>query len=119
MLADFVRQKQNPGRVVTYIAGRNINYTNVCWVQCKFCAFYDTPKSGRGYTLDKEVIFQKIQEMVDLGGIEILLQGGLNPKLKIDYYEDLFSSHQREIPAGFDCTRSASRKFFTSPKSRV
>ena len=98
MLADFVRQKQNPGRVVTYIAGRNINYTNVCWVQCKFCAFYDTPKSGRGYTLDKEVIFQKIQEMVDLGGIEILLQGGLNPKLKIDYYEDLFSSIKQKFP---------------------
>jgi cyclic dehypoxanthinyl futalosine synthase len=98
MLADFVRQKQNPGRVVTYIAGRNINYTNVCWVQCKFCAFYDTPKSGRGYTLSKEVIFQKIQEMVDLGGIEILLQGGLNPKLKIDYYEDLFSSIKQKFP---------------------
>jgi cyclic dehypoxanthinyl futalosine synthase len=86
MLADFVRQKQNPGRVVTYIAGRNINYSNVCWVQCKFCAFYDLPASGQGYTHSKETIFQKIQEMVDLGGIEILLQGGLNPKLKIDYY---------------------------------
>ncbi len=98
MLADYVRQKQNPGRVVTYIAGRNINYTNVCWVQCKFCAFYDTPKSGRGYTLSKETIFQKIQEMVDLGGIEILLQGGLNPKLKIDYYEDLFSSIKQKFP---------------------
>lgn len=98
MLADFVRQKQNPGRIVTYIAGRNINYTNVCWVQCKFCAFYDTPKSGRGYTLSKETIFQKIQEMVDLGGIEILLQGGLNPKLKIDYYEDLFSSIKQKFP---------------------
>ena len=98
MLADFVRQKQIPGRIVTYIAGRNINYTNVCWVQCKFCAFYDTPKSGRGYTLPKETIFQKIQEMVDLGGIEILLQGGLNPKLKIDYYEDLFSSIKQKFP---------------------
>jgi cyclic dehypoxanthinyl futalosine synthase len=98
ILADFVRQRQNPGRIVTYIAGRNINYTNVCWVQCKFCAFYDTPKSGRGYTLPKETIFQKIQEMVDLGGIEILLQGGLNPKLKIDYYEDLFSSIKEKFP---------------------
>src|SRR5687768_14063179 len=56
ILADFVRQKQNPGKVVTYIAGRNINYTNVCWVQCKFCAFYDTPKSGKGYTLPKDEI---------------------------------------------------------------
>ena len=69
ILADFVRQRQNPGNVVTYIAGRNINYTNVCWVQCKFCAFCDTPKSGKGYTLSKDEIFRKIQEMVDIGGI--------------------------------------------------
>jgi cyclic dehypoxanthinyl futalosine synthase len=98
MLADFVRQRKNPGKVVTYIAGRNINYSNVCWVQCKFCAFYDLPSSGKGYVHSKEVIFQKIQEMVDLGGIEILLQGGLNPKLKIDYYEDLFSSIGEKFP---------------------
>jgi cyclic dehypoxanthinyl futalosine synthase len=98
MLADFVRQRVNPGKVVTYIAGRNINYSNVCWVQCKFCAFYDLPSSGKGYVHSKEVIFQKIQEMVDLGGIEILLQGGLNPKLKIDYYEDLFSSIGEKFP---------------------
>jgi len=99
LLADFVRQRHNPGRVVTYIAGRNINYTNVCWVQCKFCAFYDTPKSGQGYTLSKEEIFRKIQEMVDVGGIEILLQGGLNPKLRIDYYEDLFASIKERFPS--------------------
>jgi len=98
MLADFVRQRQNPGKVVTYIAGRNINYSNVCWVQCKFCAFYDLPSSGKGYVHSKEVIFEKVQEMVDLGGIEILLQGGLNPKLKIDYYEDLFSSIGEKFP---------------------
>lgn len=99
MLADFVRQKQNPGKTVTYIVGRNINYSNVCWVQCKFCAFYDLPSSDKGYTHSKETIFQKVQEMVDLGGIEILLQGGLNPKLKIDYYEDLFSSITDKFPS--------------------
>ena len=99
MLADFVRQRQNPGNVVTYIAGRNINYSNVCWVQCKFCAFYDLPASGKGYVHSKEAIFEKIQEMVDLGGIEILLQGGLNPKLKIDYYEDLFSAIGDKFPS--------------------
>ncbi|MBV9864672.1 MAG: radical SAM protein [Abitibacteriaceae bacterium] len=98
MLADFVRQRQNPGRVVTYIAGRNINYTNVCWVQCKFCAFYRLPSSEEGYTLTKEQVFRKIQEMVDLGGIELLLQGGLNPKLRIDYYEDLFRSIKEKFP---------------------
>ena len=98
MLADFARQRAVPSRDVTYIAGRNINYTNVCWVGCKFCAFYDTPASKKGYTLPRETIFQKIQEMVDLGGIEILLQGGLNPKLKIDYYEDLFRSIGERFP---------------------
>ncbi|RYX85477.1 dehypoxanthine futalosine cyclase [bacterium] len=98
MLADFARQRAVPSQDVTYIAGRNINYTNVCWVGCKFCVFYDTPASKKGYTLPKETIFQKIQEMVDLGGIEILLQGGLNPKLKIDYYEDLFSSIGEKFP---------------------
>ncbi|HVF09244.1 MAG TPA: cyclic dehypoxanthinyl futalosine synthase [Abditibacteriaceae bacterium] len=98
MLADYVRQRRHPGRVVTYICGRNINYTNVCWVQCKFCAFYDTPKSGQGYTLPKEEIFRKIQEMVDVGGVELLMQGGLNPKLKIEYYEDLFSSIKERFP---------------------
>jgi len=98
MLADLVRQRQNPGRVVTYIAGRNINYTNVCWVQCKFCAFYRLPQKEGGYTLSKEQIFEKIQEMVDLGGIELLLQGGLNPKLRIDYYEDLFTSIKARFP---------------------
>jgi len=98
ILADFVRQRQNPGKTVTYIVGRNINYTNVCWVQCKFCAFYDLPSSHKGYTLTKEEIFRKTQEMVDVGGIELLLQGGLNPKLKIDYYEDLFSSIKARFP---------------------
>jgi cyclic dehypoxanthinyl futalosine synthase len=98
ILADFVRQQQNPGRTVTYIAGRNINYSNVCWVQCKFCAFYDLPSSQKGYTLSNEQIFQKIEEMLELGGHEILIQGGLNPKLKIDYYEDLFSSIKSKYP---------------------
>ena len=99
ILADFVRQRQNPGSVVTYIAGRNINYSNVCWVQCKFCAFYDLPASKKGYTLSKETIFGKIDEMLALGGIEILLQGGLNPALKIDYYEDLFASIKARYPS--------------------
>ena len=98
ILADHVRQRVNPGRTVTYIAGRNINYSNVCWVQCKFCAFYDLPASQKGYTLSHEEIFGKIQEMVDLGGIEILLQGGLNPRLKTDYYEDLFSAIKAKFP---------------------
>jgi cyclic dehypoxanthinyl futalosine synthase len=88
-LANYVRQRLNPGNIVTYIVGRNINYTNVCWVRCKFCAFYRVPGHEEGYVLTREEIFKKIQQMVDLGGIEILMQGGLNPKLKIEWYEDL------------------------------
>jgi cyclic dehypoxanthinyl futalosine synthase len=103
MLADYVRRKKHPERVVTYNIGRNINYTNVCWVRCSFCAFYRPPGSEEGYLLPKEVIFEKIQELVDVGGAEpyateILMQGGLNPKLKIDYYEDLLRSIKERFP---------------------
>src|SRR6266545_2733461 len=63
-MADSIRQKLHPDPAVTYIVSRNINYTNVCWVRCSFCAFYRPPGSEEGYVLTKEVIFQKIREMV-------------------------------------------------------
>ena len=90
-LANHVRERLHPdtNKIVTYVVGRNINYTNVCWVRCKFCAFYRIPGHDEGYTLSREQIFEKVQQMVDVGGIEILMQGGLNPKLKIEWYEDL------------------------------
>lgn len=87
---DAIRRRKNPDRRVTYIIGRNINYTNVCWVRCSFCAFYRVPGSHDGYVLSTEEILRKIQEMVDLEGIEVLLQGGLNPRLRIEWFEDLF-----------------------------
>lgn len=98
-LANYVRQRLNPGNIVTYIVGRNINYTNVCWVRCKFCAFYRMPGHEEGYVLTREQIFEKIQQMVDLGGIEILMQGGLNPKLKIGWYEDLLRAIKEKFGA--------------------
>ncbi len=93
-LANHVRERLHPdtNNLVTYVVGRNVNYTNVCWVRCKFCAFYRVPGHEEGYTLSKEQIFDKVQQMVDVGGIEILMQGGLNPKLKIEWYEDLLHS---------------------------
>ena len=97
-LADFVRTRKHPGPIVTYVTGRNINYTNICWVKCKFCAFYRLPGREGEYVLPKETVFQKIDEMLELGGIEILLQGGLNPKLKIDYFEELFRSATERYP---------------------
>lgn len=90
MLADTARRRIHPDPVVTYVVGRNVNYTNVCWVRCKFCAFYRPPGDPEGYVLSREEMAKKIQPLVDLGGREVLLQGGVNPKLKLDYYLDLF-----------------------------
>jgi cyclic dehypoxanthinyl futalosine synthase len=98
MLADHVRRKLNPDNVVTYIVGRNVNYTNVCWVRCKFCNFYRVPGGEGGYVLPQETIFAKIRELVEVGGVEVLMQGGLNPKLKIEWYEDLLRSIRERFP---------------------
>ncbi len=97
-LADTVRRRKRPEREVTYVIGRIINYTNVCWVKCTFCAFYRLPGHQEGYVLSREEIFQKIEELVDHGGTEVLFQGGLNPALKIDYYEDTFRAIKERFP---------------------
>ena len=78
------------------MVGRVINYTNVCWVQCKFCNFYRLPARRVGTSFPGGV-FDKIHELMNLGGTEILIQGGLNPALKLDYFENLF----RAIKARF------------------
>lgn len=97
-LANAVRERIHPERIVTYVVGRIINYTNVCWVRCKFCSFYRVPGHDEGYTLSLDEIFAKIQELVDKGGVEVLIQGGLNPRLKLDYYENLFASIRERFP---------------------
>ncbi len=91
-LANTVRQRLHPERLVTFIVDRNINYTNVCVNKCKFCAFYRTEDSPEAYILSKEEIFRKIEETIALGGTQILMQGGVHPDLGIEYFEDLFSS---------------------------
>jgi cyclic dehypoxanthinyl futalosine synthase len=96
--ADLVRRRLHPGDTVTYVIGRNINYTNVCWVQCKFCTFYRMPGQEGGYVLPQQEIFRKIQALLDLGGTEILIQGGLNPSLKIEYFEELFRAIKARFP---------------------
>src|SRR5437016_4005990 len=86
------RRKTDPGRV-TFIVDRNLNYTNICYTDCDFCAFYRRPGDTReGYLLPKAVIFKKIEETLALGGTGLLMQGGHHPDLGVDYYEDLFSS---------------------------
>ncbi|HUI77560.1 MAG TPA: cyclic dehypoxanthinyl futalosine synthase [Bryobacteraceae bacterium] len=92
MEADAVRRKWHPEGIVTYIIDRNINYTNFCTEYCTFCAFYRPMGHPEGYILSKDVIFGKIQETIDLGGTGVLMQGGLHPDLKIEWYEDLFRS---------------------------
>jgi len=98
MAADAVRRKLHPEGVVSYIIDRNINYTNFCTEYCSFCAFYRPMGHAEGYVLPNEVIFDKIQETIDLGGTGILMQGGLHPDLKIEWYEEML----RGIKARFD-----------------
>lgn len=85
-------------QTVTYLIGRILNYTNVCWVRCKFCAFYRPPGSDEGYTHSLESIMEKVGDTVAQGGTEILFQGGLNPKLKIDWYEETFAAIKAKYP---------------------
>src|ERR1700682_5606678 len=87
--ANQLRKKKNDPRIATYQIDRNINYTNVCTEYCSFCAFYRPVGSKEGYLLTFETIYQKIDEMLELGGTGVLLQGGLNPDLPIGYYENL------------------------------
>ena len=97
-LANFRREQRSDPKIVSYIVGRILNYTNVCWVRCKFCAFYRVPNHTEGYTLSDDEILAKVGDTVEKGGIEILFQGGLNPKLKIDYYERVFSLIKEKYP---------------------
>jgi cyclic dehypoxanthinyl futalosine synthase len=103
MAADTLRRKLHPEGVVTYIIDRNINYTNFCTEYCSFCAFYRPMGHKEGYILPKEVIFEKIQETIDLGGTGILMQGGLHPDLKIEWYEDLFRSIKKRFTIHLHC----------------
>jgi cyclic dehypoxanthinyl futalosine synthase len=98
-LADRVRARRHPSRVVTYIIDRNVNYTNVCVARCSFCAFYRPVGSGDGYVLGFDEIFRKIDETIALGGGQLLLQGGHNPDLPIEWYEDLFRAVKRRYPS--------------------
>ncbi len=95
--ATRMRQRLNPGRLVTYIIDRNINYTNACLADCDFCAFYRKWNDEEAYVLSKEELAQKIRETMDLGGRQILLQGGMHPRLKLDFYTDMLSWMKREF----------------------
>jgi len=106
MAADALRRKLHPEGVVTYIIDRNINYTNFCTEYCTFCAFYRPLGHAEGYILPKEVVLRKIQETIDLGGTGILMQGGLHPDLKIEWYEDLLRSIKQRFKIHLHCFSS-------------
>lgn len=96
--AETVSRQKHPEPYRTYNIDRNINYTNICTAVCDFCAFYRGPKSDEGYVLSREVLLQKIRETVDLGGNQILLQGGLHPKYKLDWYEEMLRDIKSHFP---------------------
>lgn len=98
LAADQVRQRRHPEGIVTYLVDRNINYTNVCIIDCGFCAFYRKPASPEGYLLSNEEIGHKIEQLLEWGGTRILLQGGVHPYLKLDYYEGLLRYIKERYP---------------------
>jgi len=96
--ANAICQRLHPEPYRTYNIDRNINYTNVCTAVCDFCAFYRKVDDTDAYVLDRPVLLQKIQETVELGGDQILLQGGLHPHLKLEWYEELLADMKRSFP---------------------
>ena len=97
--ADAIRKKKF-GDVVTFIIDRNINYTNVCKNECKFCAFFRKKNQSGAYLLSHEEILQKVRETVAAGGTQLMIQGGLHPDLDLSYYEEML----RLIKKNFDIT---------------
>jgi len=97
-VANLIMLKHHPEPITTFVVGRNVNYTNVCDVYCRFCAFYRAPGSKEGYVLPDETILNKIQETVNVGGTEILMQGGTNPNLPFTYYLDLLRKIKQHFP---------------------
>jgi cyclic dehypoxanthinyl futalosine synthase len=96
--ADAVTRRLHPEPIRTYNIDRNINYTNICTAVCDFCAFYRKPKSPEGYVLDRAELLQKVRETAELGGDQILMQGGLHPDYKLEWYEELLHDIRSNFP---------------------
>ncbi len=97
-LADGIKAKKHPDGIVTYIIDRNVNYTNVCVARCNFCAFYRPVGSSEGYVLGFDEIFRKIDETIELGGVQLLLQGGHNPDLPLELVRGSVPCGEAAIP---------------------
>ena len=97
--ADQVCRRMHPESYRTYNIDRNINYTNICTAVCHFCAFYRGPKSDEGWVLDRKELLDKVAETVELGGDQILMQGGLHPKYRLEWYEELLGDIRSAHPS--------------------
>ena len=97
-MAHTERLRKAPADMVTYVVDRNINYTDICVCGCRFCAFYNTPGSGKGYVMSFEELGRKIEETMEFGGRQILLQGGCHPDLRLEFYEDMLRFISRKYP---------------------
>ncbi|MEI6305771.1 MAG: cyclic dehypoxanthinyl futalosine synthase [Deltaproteobacteria bacterium] len=97
-MADKIRCKLHPENIVTFVVDRNVNYTNICASKCTFCAFYRDKGAVDSYVLSPEQIFSKIEELVDQGGTQLLMQGGINPDLQINFFEGLFKEIKHRFP---------------------
>ena len=97
-MATARKKELHPKGITTFVVDRNINYTNICWVDCKFCAFYRHEKDEDAYVLTYDEIDAKIDELLAIGGTQILFQGGVHPKLKIEWYEELVEHIHTKYP---------------------
>ena len=96
--ANALRQKLHPGKTVTFIIDRNINYSNICENECKFCAFYRRAGDKDAYVLPMETVLEKIKETVAAGGTQVMIQGGLHPELGLEYYLNMLSTIKEHYP---------------------
>jgi cyclic dehypoxanthinyl futalosine synthase len=97
-LADAIRERKHPEHRVTFVIDRNVNYTNICTSKCKFCAFYRNQGDADSYLLDYNTILEKVQGLVEHGGTQLLMQGGLHPELRIEWFEELFQQIRARFP---------------------
>jgi cyclic dehypoxanthinyl futalosine synthase len=118
-LADLVRRRHVPDDVVSYVGGRNVNYSNICYVDCKFCAFYRHADADDAYVLSNEAIVAKVREMVAAGGTEVLMQGGLHPDLKIDWFERLFADIKSACPEAWLHSLTSTEIRYIATRSKI
>jgi cyclic dehypoxanthinyl futalosine synthase len=97
-LADTIRRRRHPENAVTFVIDRNINYTDICVSECRFCAFHCKAGSGEGYVISRDDLRRKIEETLELEGTQILLQGGMNPDLDLEFYLDMIRYIKQNFP---------------------